>query len=180
MFRFSHSSHTRSSYFRIDESSQDSMAWSAQSSQEECPEDFVTPNRTDYGNCHYLMPLGVAINIREPRQYKWVWVHAKYPLSMCICVYVCYNIPRYMYNYISVVMLLSVTHRAAALFCKLSGLLTSYGLYQVVLHEQLALYCRGSTASFSARMVLVDPATGTGKGSCTYWIVTSCMLKLAR
>ena len=64
------SSHSLHAHIPLDESSQDSMAWSAQSSQEECPEDFVTPNRTDYGNCHYLMPLGVAINTREPRQYK--------------------------------------------------------------------------------------------------------------
>ncbi len=54
--------------------------------------------------------------------------------------------------------------RAAGLFCKLSGLLTSYGLYQVVLHEQLCLYCRGSTASFSARMVLTDMDFVTGMG----------------
>ncbi|XP_064393734.1 uncharacterized protein LOC135341165 [Halichondria panicea] len=112
-----------------DESSQDSMAWSAQSSQEECPEDFLTPNRTDYSHCHHLLPLGVAINTSKPRQYK-----------------------------------------AAALFCKLSGLLTSYGLYQVVLNEQLALYCRGSAANFSARVVLIDLATGQVGISC--WCFT--------
>lgn len=58
----------------------------------------------------------------------------------------------------------SIAHRAAGLFCKLSGLLTSYGLYQVVLHEQLALYCKGSKTSFSARLVLIDLATSTGEG----------------
>ena len=45
-------------------------------------------------------------------------------------------------------------------FCKLSGLLCSYGLYQVVCHEQLVLYCRGNTASFSARVMATDT---TGK-----------------
>ncbi len=63
-----HTLHMNTSH--TDESSQDSMAWSAQSSQEECPEDFLTPNRTDYSHCHHLLPLGVAINTSKPRQYK--------------------------------------------------------------------------------------------------------------
>ncbi len=46
--------------------------------------------------------------------------------------------------------------RAAAEFCKISGLLCSYGLYRVVCHEQLALYCRGCVASFSVRVVALD------------------------
>ena len=54
-------------------------------------------------------------------------------------------------------------HRAASEFCKLSGLLCSYGLYQVVISEQLCLYCRGNMASFSARIVLVDQETGTSR-----------------
>ena len=53
--------------------------------------------------------------------------------------------------------------RAASEFCKLSGLLCSYGLYQVVLSEQLCLYCRGNTSEFSARLVLVDQETGASE-----------------
>ena len=49
---------------------------------------------------------------------------------------------------------------AAGEFCKLSGLLCSYGLYQVVCHQQLALYCKGHATSFSARVLTVD-STGT-------------------
>ena len=48
------------------------------------------------------------------------------------------------------------------MFCKLSGLLTSYGLYQVVVHQHLMLYGRGSVTSFSARVVMVDQSTGEG------------------
>jgi hypothetical protein len=47
-------------------------------------------------------------------------------------------------------------YKAASEFCKLSGLLCSYGLYQVVCHDQLLLFCRGNTASFSARVVAAD------------------------
>lgn len=68
---------------------------------------------------------------------------------------VCIQLLLYMHVYVC---------RTASLFCKLSGLLTSYGLYQVVLHEQLSLYCRGSTASFSARMVLTDTDLVRGMG----------------
>lgn len=50
--------------------------------------------------------------------------------------------------------------KAATDFCKMSGLLCSYGLYQVVCNEQLALYCRGKTASFSARVVCIDETKG--------------------
>lgn len=50
--------------------------------------------------------------------------------------------------------------KAAGDFCKMSGLLCSYGLYQVVCNEQLALYCRGNTASFSARTVCTDEESG--------------------
>lgn len=38
-------------------------------------------------------------------------------------------------------------------FCKLSGLLCSYGLYQVVNNEHLLLYCRGNSTSFSAHVM---------------------------
>ncbi len=55
------------------------------------------------------------------------------------------------------------SHRAAGEFCKMSGLLCSYGLYQVVSNEQMALYCRGNTANFSARVVCVDEPTGKSK-----------------
>ncbi|XP_019864502.1 PREDICTED: uncharacterized protein LOC100641450 isoform X1 [Amphimedon queenslandica] len=61
-------------------------------------------------------------------------------------------------------------YRAAAEFCKMSGLLCSYGLYQVVCHDQLAMYCRGNIASFSMRIVnqIVD-------GLCKVFISTWCM-----
>ena len=68
--------------------------------------------------------------------------------------------------------------RAASEFCKLSGLLCSYGLYQVVLSEQLCLYCRGNTSEFSARLVLVDQETGASEFVHRYyynlWFVHVC------
>lgn len=51
---------------------------------------------------------------------------------------------------------------AAGEFCKLSGLLCSYGLYQVVYHQQLALYCKGHATSFSARVLTVDSRGALG------------------
>jgi hypothetical protein len=59
-------------------------------------------------------------------------------------------------------------YTAASEFCKLSGLLCSYGLYQVVCHDQLVLYCRGNTASFSARVMATD---NTGKLGVSSWCV---------
>ena len=63
----------------------------------------------------------------------------------------------------SQILFIVVYYRAASEFCKLSGLLCSYGLYQVVLSEQLCLYCRGNTSEFSARLVLVDQKTGASE-----------------
>ncbi len=51
---------------------------------------------------------------------------------------------------------LTFNARAAAEFCKISGLLCNYGVYQVVCHEQLTLYCREGVASFSVRVVALD------------------------
>ena len=45
----------------------------------------------------------------------------------------------------------------------MSGLLCSYGCRQVVICGQLALYCHGKTASFSARVVSIDNDKGSSK-----------------
>ena len=67
-------------------------------------------------------------------------------------------------------------------FCKLSGLLCSYGLYQVwtgdtevmpcncnlqvVNNENLLLYCRGSATSFSAHVMRLSDNSGN---VCAIW-----------
>lgn len=65
--------------------------------------------------------------------------------------------------------------RAASEFCKLSGLLCSYGLYQVVCHDQLLLYCRGNATSFSARVMATD-----NSGKCMHTSVTHFSFKNVR